>query len=147
MSHHGSATNDYTLIVTIPSPATVGGNPQAAVTLGTGTIGSNGMSNGGMVSINGNAVTIPLTNVTDVQTIDVTLFQVNGGGNMVIGMGLLGGDVNGDAVVNSADAQLTRNRSGQSADPTNFRSDVNTDGAINSADAIIVRSRSGISLP
>jgi hypothetical protein len=48
--------------------------------------------------------------------------------------------------VNSGDASVTRNRSGQITDPTNFRSDVNVDGVVNSADATIVRARTGTSL-
>src|SRR5205823_2430178 len=40
----GRTTDDYTVIVTFPSAITVDGNPQAQVTAGTGTIGSNGMS-------------------------------------------------------------------------------------------------------
>jgi hypothetical protein len=62
-------------------------------------------------------------------------------------MGVLVGDTNSDASVNSGDALQTRGRSGQTANGTNFRSDVNIDGAINGGDALIVRSRSGIALP
>ncbi len=62
-------------------------------------------------------------------------------------MGVLLGDTNGDRSVNSGDAMETRNRSGQTADQSNFRSDVNFDGAINSGDASIVRSNSGSGLP
>ena len=38
------------------------GNPEAQVTSGTATIGSGGVTNGGMVLVSGNTVTIPLTN-------------------------------------------------------------------------------------
>jgi hypothetical protein len=58
-------------------------------------------------------------------------------------MDVLLGDSNGDLSVNSADAQQTRNRSGQLVDTTNFRSDVNVDGVVNSADATVVRRQSG----
>jgi len=41
-----------------------------------------------------------------------------------------------------------RNRSGQPADATNFRSDFNLDGNVNSGDAaFIVRARSGTFIP
>ncbi len=50
----GGATNDYTMVVTFPGNVTVNGNPQAQVTLGTATIGSGGVSNGGMVTVSGN---------------------------------------------------------------------------------------------
>ena len=62
-------------------------------------------------------------------------------------MGLLVGDTNSDAFVNSGDSLQTRNRSGQTTDAINFRSDVNVDGFVNSGDRFIVRSRSGGFLP
>jgi hypothetical protein len=55
-------------------------------------------------------------------------------------------DVNGDGYVNSADATVTRTRSGQATNATNDRADVNHDGSVNSADATIVRARSGTSI-
>jgi hypothetical protein len=58
-------------------------------------------------------------------------------------MSIVIGDTNGDGTDNSADAQQTRNASGQLTDAMNFRSDVNTDGVINSADATMVRRNSG----
>ena len=45
----GGATSDYTIVVTFLANVSVNGNPQAAVTSGIGTIGSGGVSNGGMV--------------------------------------------------------------------------------------------------
>jgi hypothetical protein len=69
-----SATNDYVIVVTFSTNVTVNGNPQAAVTSGVGIIGSDGTPNGGMVFVNENTVTIPLTNVANAQTINVTLF-------------------------------------------------------------------------
>src|SRR5207253_8216237 len=66
-------SNDYTMVVTFSGNVTVNGSPQAQVTMGTGTIGSGGVSNGGAVTVSGNMVTIPLTNVTNAQTINVTL--------------------------------------------------------------------------
>ncbi|MDQ6860885.1 MAG: dockerin type I domain-containing protein [Verrucomicrobiota bacterium] len=60
---------------------------------------------------------------------------------------ILVGDANGDGVVNSADATITRNRSGATTDGTNFRTDFNTDGTVNAADATIVRNASGHFVP
>ena len=105
------------------------------------------LSNGGVVIVSNNVVTIPLTNVANAQTINVTLNNVNGSTNLTIPMRLLIGDTNGDGLVNSGDAQQTRNRSGQITDATNFRSDVDADGFINSGDTTIVRARSGTALP
>ena len=140
-------TNDYTIIATFWGAVTVNGNPQAQVTSGTGTIGSGGVSNGGTVTISGNTVTIPLTNVANAQTINVTLFGVNGSGNVVLPMGVLVGDVNANRTVNAADVAQTKSRIGQPVDQTNFRSDVNANGSINAADTAIVKQNSGTSLP
>jgi hypothetical protein len=67
--------------------------------------------------------------------------------DLSIPIGFLLGDVNGDRAVNSGDALLTRNRSGQQANATNFRSDVNADGTVNGGDVIVVRGRAGNALP
>jgi hypothetical protein len=146
----GGPTNDYELVVTFGDIVSVNGSPQAAVTFGTATIGSGGVSNGGAVAVSGSTVTVPLTNVANAQTINVTLASVStsaGSGNIVIPMSILIGDTNADRSVNSGDAIQTRGRSGQSTEAGNFRSDVNADGAINGGDAVIVRSRSGTNLP
>jgi hypothetical protein len=140
-------TNDYTVVATFPSAVTVNGNPQAQVTLGTGTVGSGGVGNGGMVTISGNTVTVPLTNVANAQAINVTLFGVNGGGNVVIPMGVLVGDVNGNRTVNAADIAQTKSRIGLPVDQTNFQSDVNANGSINAGDVSIIKVNLGTGLP
>ena len=91
-----------------------------------------------------------LTGVTTGQLISVELESVNdriATTDIVIPMGMLVGDTNGDGVVNSDDSLQTRNRSGQVTDGTNFRSDVNADGSINGGDTISVRAQSGAFLP
>jgi hypothetical protein len=143
----GGATNDYTIVVTFLANVSVNGSPQAAVTLGTGTVGSGGVSNGGMVTISGNVVTIPLTNVANAQTINVTLNSVNTSTNVTIPMSILVGDTNANGTVNAADVAQTKARLGQTVSATNFRSDVNANGSINAADTVIVKQHSGTSLP
>src|SRR5207248_6071192 len=107
----GGSTNDFTIVATFSGNVTVNGNPQAQVTLGTGTIGSGGVSNGGMVTVSGNTVTIPLTSVADQQTINVTLNGVNSvdqpAFNVVIPMSRLLGDTNGNRAVNAGDVSQT----------------------------------------
>jgi hypothetical protein len=100
-----------------------------------------------MVTINGNTVTIPLTEVANAQTINVRLFQVNGGGNLVIPMGVLGGDVNANRTVNVTDVALTKSRINQAVNLTNFQSDVNANGSINARDVAIIKSKLGTGLP
>jgi hypothetical protein len=149
-SRSGGATNDYTLVVSFGEAVTVGGTPQASVTQGNAMIGSGGVSNGGAVTMSGTDVIIPLTNVASGQVVNVTLNNVStsaGSGAVVIPMGVLVGDSNGDRTVNSGDAIQTRSRSGATVGETTFRSDINVDGTINSGDTIAVRSRAGTSLP
>jgi hypothetical protein len=88
--------------------------------------------------------------VANAQTLNVTLNGVNNGSgtaNVVIPVGFLLGDSNGDRVVNGGDAIQTRSRSGQGTDGTNFRSDINTDGSVSAGDTIIVRSQAGNFIP
>jgi hypothetical protein len=148
----GGATNDYTMVVTFGSSVIVTGNPQAQVTMGTATIGSNGVPNGGMVTVNGNVVTIPLTLVANAQTISVRLNGVNGGSDapatdVDIPMSALIGDTNANRTVNAADVAQTKSRLGQTVDATNFRSDVNANGSINAGDVSIVKANLGTGLP
>jgi hypothetical protein len=150
----GGATNDYTMVVTFPGNVTVSGSPQAQVTLGTATIGSGGVSNGGMVTVSGNIVTIPLTNMANAQTINVRLNGVNGAStdavsadNVTIPMSVLVGDTNGNGSVNAGDVAQTKAQSGQPVTAANFRQDVNANGSINAGDVALVKSKSGTSLP
>lgn len=150
----GGETSDYTIVVTFPSDVIVSGSPQAQVTLGSATIGTGGVSNGGVVTVSGDTVTIPLTNVANAQTINVRLNDVtNASGtdavaaDVTIAMSRLLGDTNGNGAVNSADAAQTKAGIGQALTSSNFRSDVNVNGTINSADVAIVKSAIGSGLP
>ena len=148
----GGATGDHQLILTFPVSVTVNGTPQAQVTTGTGQIGTGGMSNGGMVTFNaaGTVVTVPLTNVTDAQSIVVTLFSVSNGvntNNVMIPMGLLIGDVTGNGSVNSTDISQTKLQTGQAITNANFLEDINANGSINATDVSLVKLHSGTSLP
>ena len=143
----GGPTNDYTIVTIFANPVTVNGSPQAQVISGTGTVGSGGVSNGGMVTVSGNTVTIPLTNVANAQTITVRLNSVNSSANVDIAMSVLVGDVNGNAAVNASDVSQTKASIGQTPDATNFRSDVNANGSINASDTSIIKANVGTALP
>jgi hypothetical protein len=102
------------------------------------------------VARTGNSLYVYL-NATDTQTATLKIQNVTDRFQqtmpaVTVRVAFLLGDANGDGVVNSADATITRNRSGQSTDAANFRADFNADGAINSADSTIARARSGHSL-
>jgi hypothetical protein len=146
-SRSGGATGDYTIVVTFLGNVSVNGTPQAAVTAGTGTIGSGGISNGGAVTTSGNVVTIPLTNVADAQTLQVTLNNVNATSNVTIPISVLLGDVNAGGSVTATDIGLVKAQSGQPVGGTNFRADVNANGTCNATDVGLVKSRSGNMLP
>ena len=135
----GGATNDYQMIINFATSVTVG---SASVTSGTGSVSS--------FTVSGPQVTVNLTGVTNVQRITVTLFNVNDGthvGNVPVSMGVLVGDVNGNAVVNASDVSLTKSQVGQVVSGSNFREDVNANGTISSTDVALVKAEVGTALP
>jgi plastocyanin len=149
----GGATSDYTMVVTFAGNVTVTGSPQAQVTQGIGCVGSGGTCSGN-VSVSGNTVTIPLTNIGNAQTINVRLNGVNNAAatnapatDITIPMSILISDTNANGTVNAMDVAQTKARLGQAVDIANFRSDVNANGSINAADTAIVKQNSGTSLP
>jgi len=149
-SRAGGASGDYQVVITFASPVTVEGSFQAGVTAGAGVVGVDGASNGGAVSVSGTEVTVPLTNVTDAQTIAITLFDVNQGansGDVTVPMSVLVGDTNGNGQVNSTDIGETKALSGAAVTAGTFRNDVIANGTINSSDVGLVKSKSGNALP
>jgi hypothetical protein len=98
------------------------------------------------VSPDGRTVTLSLTNISDAQTIVMTLSGVSNGTNtndVTIHMRVLVGDTNGNGVVNATDVSQTKSRSGQAITNANFRSDVVVNGTINASDLALVKSRAG----
>src|SRR5207302_3984898 len=149
----GGATHDYSLVATFSGNVTVTGSPQAQVITGSGCVGSGGVCDpNGTVSVSGNIVTVPLTNIADAQVINVQINGVNGAGdepavNVNIPMGSLIGDVNGNRAVNASDVALTKSQAGQIVGAGNFSEDVNANGTINAGDVAIVKSDLGHALP
>jgi len=144
-------TNDYTLVVTFASNVTVTGSPQAQVTSGTGCVGTGGVCSGN-VSVSGAVVTVPLTNITNAQVINVRIFGVNGASNAPatdfdFPMGFLIGDDNANRTVNAADIALCKSQLGQTVNSSNFKSDINANGSINAADVALIKGHSGTSIP
>jgi hypothetical protein len=95
-------------------------------------------------------ITVNLTGVTDAQRITMTLHNVNDGthtGDVPVSMGVLVGDVNGNAVVNASDVSLTKSQVGQTVTSSNFREDVNVNGTISATDVALVKSEVGTALP
>jgi hypothetical protein len=140
-SRSGGANNDYQVVFNFPSAVTVGG---ATVTPEAGKTGA--MVGGPSVSADGKTVTLNLTNVSDVQTLTVTLNGVsNGSGstNIAVRMSVIVGDANGNGAVTASDIGLTKAQSGQAVTSANFRADVVANGNINASDLALVKSRSG----
>ena len=97
-------------------------------------------------------MTVPLSGVTDVQTITVTLTGVTDISSQVlpptpVSANLLIGDTDGNKTVNGADVSLTRSQVGAPVTISNFREDVKVNGAINPADVRQVKANVGHSLP
>ena len=138
----GANGNGHRVVITFAVPVTVNGNPQAAVTSGSGQVTN--------VSVNGSVVTVDLTNVANAQTLTLTLFSVSDGTNtndVPIRMSVLLGDTTGSGSVNSSDISQTKSQTGQPVGSGNFRTDVNVNGSINSSDISVVKSQSGMALP
>lgn len=62
-------------------------------------------------------------------------------------LGLLLGDINGDALVDNQDSHETKLDGGQTTDSTNFREDINNSGRIDAVDFSIVKAQLGTMLP
>jgi hypothetical protein len=132
-------------VFTFPIPVTLNG---AVVTPQAGKLGN--MAGAPSVSPDGRTVTLSLTNISDAQTIVMTLSGVSNGtstNDVTLHMSLLVGDTNGNGVVNASDVSQTKSRSGQAITNANFRSDVVVNGAINASDVAMVKSRSGAGAP
>ena len=144
----GGATNDHTIVVTFSAPVTVTGDIQAQAT--AGAIGSGGTSNGGIVTVSRHNVIVPLTNLPNAQTTNVTLFGVTDGvgyGNVVVPISCVLGDVTGNGSVNASDVGAVKAVAGSDTTAKNFRSDVTANGTINASDVGLVKSATGTGLP
>jgi len=65
---------------------------------------------------------VPLTNVANSRTIQVTPNGMNGSTNFAIPMSILIGDTNGNGTVSASDLTQTKSGVGHAVDGTNFRS-------------------------
>ena len=135
----GGVNSNHQVIMTFPSAVTL---TSASITTGTGSVSS--------FTVNGGQVTVNLTGVSNAQRIVITLFGVSDGtntSNVSIPMGVLLGDTSGNGSVNASDVSLTKVKSGQAIDASNFRADVTVNGSINASDVSSVKLKSGTALP
>ncbi len=143
----GGVSGVYQVIVAFPSPVTVTSVMVVPDPNAPGATGS-------LVDFtpSGSEITVNLTNVSNVQTITITLVGVNDGINtnaydVIVPMGVLIGDTSGDGMVDSSDVSLTQSKSGQTVDASNFREDVNLNGSITRSDVSLVKSKRRTHLP
>jgi serine protease AprX len=136
-SNKGQETLAFTFTDTVVSG-------QASLTSGSGRVVG--------TTFSGNTMTVNLTRVADVQKITVKLTGVTGNGSEIapdasVSMNVLGGDVNADKTVDTADVSATRQQVGMAVTSANFREDVKVDGTIDNRDVTTVRKSLGNSLP
>lgn len=136
-----SSAGGHTLVFTFNNDVVSG---SASVTSGTGSAGS--------PTFLSNTMTVPLTDVTDQETLTVTLMSVTDSfaqvlSDTIVSASFLLGDATGNGSVNASDVGLIKSQSGVGADASNFRGDLNINGAINASDVGQAKATSGNSLP
>ena len=140
----GVNSNTHQVVFQFSQPATFTG---ATVTPGPGkTAELDGPPTGNAT----NNVTVNLKNVSNAQTLTVTLQGANAGAgptNMSVPMSVLLGDTNANGAVNTSDIGQAKAQSGLPTSGSNFRLDVTTNGAINTSDIGLIKSQSGTVLP
>ncbi len=130
-------SSTYSIVLTFNNGPITSGT--ATVTAGTGTAGS--------PTFSGNTMTVPLTGVSNAQTLTLTVNNVNGLlPTASVNLSFLIGDTTADGTVNAGDIGQTKSQSGNAVTASNFREDVTVDGSINAGDIGLVKSESGTGL-
>ena len=111
-----------------------------------------GVATLGLVTINGNEITVPLTGVSNQQYVTLALTSVASvdggtGGNASARIGFLAGDVNRNRVVTIADLGLVNAQLTQPVTAANFLFDVNASGTLTVADKGITNANLTKALP
>jgi photosystem II stability/assembly factor-like uncharacterized protein len=132
---------NYSFVFTFTTNV-VGGT--ATVTSGTGSAGTPVFAR--------TTMTVPLSSISDVQTIAVTLHGVTDVSSQVlpdtsVSAHMLIGDTTGNKTVDRSDVTQTKGQVGLPVTASNFREDVKISGTITSADVSQVKSDVGHHLP
>jgi hypothetical protein len=136
----GGATGDHQVIITFANPVTVGGASVAS---------SDNMATA-TKSVSNQLVTVDLQNVTNQQTITITLARVSDGthtGDVSVSMGVLFGDVSANGIVSNTDVAEVKAQVTAPVDSSNFRDDVNANGIISNTDVALTKAQVGTTLP
>jgi photosystem II stability/assembly factor-like uncharacterized protein len=140
----GGADGAYKLLLTFNNSLT----SIDAITASCGTVDSSAIDNA-----DPHQLRISLTGLTcNAETVAVALsgIQDDQGNTLAsaeVSAGLLLGDVNGDSVVDNADAEQLRSDRREATDSSNYREDLNTNGRIDAADFRTLKSNLGTILP
>ena len=135
----GGSSNAHQIVITFANAVSVSG---VTVASGTATVQN--------FTVNGAAVTVNLTGVSNAQRLVLDLTGVNDGtivGDAFVAMNVLLGDTNADRFCDAVDVSQTKSQSGHTVTNSNFREDVNVDGSIDAIDTALVKSKSGTALP
>jgi len=138
----GRFTSALLLVFRFDKPITAA---NVAVLRGVGAVS-------GEPAIDGTEVAVTLTGVANRQWLTLRLSGIESEDGAVLDeatvtLGVLGGDVDGNGVVNISDQQLVQAVMGQITSARNFRADVNLSGTLTQADYQAVRMRNGHKLP
>ena len=139
----GGATGDHTIVFTFENPLT---SVDSVALTGVGKVSSS------EIGADAHEYVVNVTGVANAQTISVSLANVtdslgNQSDTVIASMGVLLGDTTGNGNVNASDVSLTKLKSGEAADASNFREDVTVSGSINASDVSSVKLKSGTALP
>jgi hypothetical protein len=126
-------------------------NSERELTSGNALV-TGGIGSAGAPIFLGTTMTVPLTGVTDIQKLTLTLAGVTNTlgqvlPNTAVSMNVLVGDTNGNKTVNASDIAQTKAQSGVAVSIANFRNDTTISGSINAADIGQVKANSGNSVP
>ena len=131
------AAGSFLAVFTFDAPVTSG---SATVVGGTGTAGA--------PTFSGNEMRVPLTGVTDVQSVTIEVSNVNGGVEPVdVTFCFLIGDVDGSHVVDKPDRSQIETDRGQTVTGANFRDDINLSGVVDRPDLDAVRANKNHTCP
>jgi hypothetical protein len=139
----GGTSGNYQVVVTFAVPVTLSSANAVPASGGTAVVS-------GMSIVNGNQVTVNLTNVSNAQRFNINLLGVNDGTttrDISVPMAVLIGDTDADSFTDAVDVSQTKSQSGDAVTNANFREDVNVDGFIDAKDASLVKSKLGTALP
>jgi len=137
----GAVIGDHQIVFNFPASVNVGDVKVSS---------KDGLATAALANSNGTSIAVNLHNVSNVQTLGITLTNVNNGGavgDVGVTMGVLLGDVNGSGIVTTGDVNLCKAQALQPVTASNFRNDVNASGSITTGDVNLIKQHALEQLP